>query len=146
MLAAKFQLLGVATIACRLLCCREGSYGNGLVRRKGKVVRARPTYCWRCREIALTPAVLVQRAGYRNVAKGLRRLADLCNGELAQAKFLLDALPNALEVPDDIVAAAVRLTRQQLDAEQRRRNDAADRAWRQAFRPHAIILTERTTP
>ena len=51
----------------------------------------------------------------------------------------MDKLPAALEVPVDVIKRAVEDT-------QRYIREAEEAAWRAAFRPHAIILTERERP
>ena len=40
----------------------------------------------RFQDLALTPAKLVRRAGYRNIDKGLRRLEALMTGDLRLTK------------------------------------------------------------
>ena len=93
----------------------------------------------RCDELSLRPSELVRRCGYKNVSKGLRRLEDICRGHFAGSDALIHALPVALDVPADVVKRAVEETQRQL-------RDAAEAAWRAAFKPHAIILTERKIP
>ncbi|MEW5965266.1 MAG: hypothetical protein AB1749_17105 [Pseudomonadota bacterium] len=93
----------------------------------------------RRRELGLTPADLIRNCGYRNVAKGLRRLAQLRSGDLAAAAGLIERLPAALDLAlQDLDDAVARTRRQQ--------SEAADAAWRATFAPHAIILTERSVP
>jgi hypothetical protein len=89
--------------------------------------------------LGLTRQDVVRRAGYRNVSKGLRRLDELLAGEWRKARGLIDRLPAALEVPAETVNEAVSETDRQMRA-------AEDAAWRAAFKPHAIILTEHTRP
>ena len=48
-------------------------------------------------------------------------------------------LPAALEVPVDVIKRAVEESRKYL-------RESEEAAWRAAFRPHAIILTERQRP
>ena len=60
-------------------------------------------------------------------------------GELRTARGLVDRLPASLEVPAEVVTEAVAETARQMRA-------AEDAAWRAAFKPHAIILTEHTRP
>jgi hypothetical protein len=93
----------------------------------------------RCRELGLTRADLIRNCGYSNVAKGLRRLEQLRSGDLSTTAGLAERLPDALGVPDNAVTAAIERTRKQLC-------DAEDAAWRAAFKPHAVILTERSVP
>lgn len=80
-----------------------------------------------------------KRDGYRNLAKGRRRLEQVCAGCFEHAEGLLRALPDALELDAAMVEAAIAET---LDQQRR----ARDAAWRAAFVPHAIILTEKAIP
>ena len=57
----------------------------------------------------------------------------------ARGAGLIDMLPAALEVPVDMINHAVEESRQYL-------RESEEAAWRAAFRPHAIILTERQRP
>ncbi len=82
---------------------------------------------------------IVQRAGYRNLAKGCRRLDELLTGDVHAARGLIDRLPTALDVPAEAVHEAVAETaRQQREAE--------DAAYRAAFKPRGFIITEHTVP
>lgn len=93
----------------------------------------------RLADLDLSCVMLVERCGYRNIGKGLRRLKALRAGDVAQAGHLATALPKALEVPAEEVREAIERTTAQLSA-------AREKAWREAFAPHAIILTERERP
>jgi hypothetical protein len=93
----------------------------------------------RCHELGLRPVEVVRRCGYKNVTKGLRRLEDICRGCFAGTDILIRGLPVALEVPADVVQQAVEQTKRQIF-------EASEAAWRAAFRPHAIIMTERQCP
>jgi hypothetical protein len=100
----------------------------------------------RCRELGLDPGEFVRRCGYRNVSKGMRRLEQLCAGDLQKGQSLLRALPVALEISLDVVNRAIAETRQQVDDANARAAAEKEAAWRAAFRPHAIILTQRKRP
>ena len=91
----------------------------------------------RCEELGLRPAELVRRCGYQNVSKGLRRLEQLCAGNFTRSVGLVRTLPAALEVPVEVVKEAIETTERYL-------HESAEAAWRAAFRPHAIIITERS--
>ena len=69
----------------------------------------------RCRELELGQGELVRRCGYRNVLKGMRRLAQLCARDVHKGQTLLRLLPIALELSPDVVDRAVAETRQQVD-------------------------------
>ncbi len=93
----------------------------------------------RSRDLGLSRQDIVQRAGYRNLAKGCRRLDELLTGDVHAARGLIDRLPAALDVPAATVTEAIAETTQQ-------QREAEDAAYRAAFRPHAIILTEHRIP
>ena len=93
----------------------------------------------RCEELGLKPAELVRRCGYQNVSKGLRRVEQLRAGDFARTSGLVRTLPAALEVSADVLDEAI-------EATQRYLRECAEAAWRAAFRPHAILITERTRP
>jgi hypothetical protein len=93
----------------------------------------------RCKELDLRPVELIRRCGYQNIAKGLRRLQSLSQGDFAGTEGLICGLPVALEVRADVVQQAVEQTKRQIF-------EASEAAWRAAFRPHAIIMTERQCP
>lgn len=100
-----------------------------------------------CRErLGVSRAELIRRAGYSTVSKGLRRLDELENGELASARGLVERLPLALGVGPDRVRDAVAATKRQLEEEARREEERDEAAWRAAFRPHAVVTTERRVP
>ena len=89
--------------------------------------------------LGLSTSDLVRRLGYRNIPKGLRRLEQVCTGDLKGRDDLIRALPDALEVDRDVVEVAIRETEERL-------REVHQQAWRASFFPHAIILTERTIP
>jgi hypothetical protein len=93
----------------------------------------------RCQKLGLSPAELVRRCGYKNVSKGLRRLEQLRKGNFKSSVGLVRRLPAALELPVEVVKEAIEKSERYL-------RDSAEAAWRAAFRPHAIIITERTRP
>jgi hypothetical protein len=77
--------------------------------------------------------------GYVNLSKGHRRLDELLAGDLHCSRGLIERLPAVLDVPTEVVAEAVAETKR-LQAE------AREAAWRAAFVPHAIALTEKERP
>ena len=93
----------------------------------------------RCEELGLRPVELVGRCGYRNTNKGLRRLEQLCQGDFSSSATLIRTLPSALDVPAEALTKAVEDTQRQI-------HEAEENAWRAAFVPHAVILTERQRP
>jgi hypothetical protein len=93
----------------------------------------------RCNELDIGPVELVRRCGYKNLAKGLRRLEVLRLGEMKSTRGLISGLPHALDLPAEVVQKAVEDTTRQL-------HEAHEAAWRASFKPHAIIITERQIP
>jgi hypothetical protein len=87
----------------------------------------------------LRPVELIRRCAYRNISKGLRRLESLSHGHFDGTEGLIRGLPAGLDVPADVVREAVEQTKRQIF-------EAREAAWRAAFRPHAIIMTERERP
>ncbi|WP_336489980.1 hypothetical protein [Methylobacterium nigriterrae] len=109
----------------------------------------------RMRELALTNEVLGRRLGYSNPAKAAGRVYALCNGLpfSAKSRFALWRLPEALELPADVVVQAIAKTERlfaewerEAEEQRRRAREAEDTAWRASFCPHAVIQTEYTVP
>ena len=65
-----------------------------------------------CAALRLRRSDLVRRAGFKNVAKGLRRLDELCTGELKRTATLISGLPAALELPPEVVDDALTQTKE----------------------------------
>src|SRR5579871_1977357 len=97
------------------------------------------------RELGISNGELVRRLGYSNAGKGARRLEALRHGDLSN-KFLLDALPAALDLPANVLNRAIRATSDQLAEEKRLRVEEEERRYRAAFRPHALWMTENEVP
>jgi hypothetical protein len=93
----------------------------------------------RCNDLGLNHKKLIRRCGYKNISKGLRRLEQLFAGDFKRGAGLIAMLPAALEVPVDVIKQVVAETQRYL-------RESEEAAWRAAFRPHAIILTERQRP
>jgi len=93
----------------------------------------------RCRELGIRPVELIERCGYGNISKGLRRLDDLYRGEFAKAAGLISRLPRALNVPNKLVKEVV-------DEAQKRALLKQEAEWHRNFKPHAVIVTERSLP
>jgi hypothetical protein len=100
----------------------------------------------RLRVLDLPPGHFLRRAGYKNIAKGLRRLDELLAGELVKTRDLIRALRAALDVPPEVVEHAIEETRRRTTEARQAAEQARQTVWRAAFRPHAIILTERIVP
>ncbi len=101
----------------------------------------------RLKALGIRRSELARRCGFKNLAKGMRRLDAVCKGDIdsPSSRMILTALPTALDVEEGIVQAAVRETAETL--EQMDRTAAADResAWRASFQPHGYLCgsTER---
>jgi hypothetical protein len=100
----------------------------------------------RCRALGLSRVDVVQRAGFRNIPKGLRRLDELCFGELYTTRSLIKGLPTALEVAPEVVADAVQKTKQQVDDNNRKFEEEQDAKWRATFKACAWLLGTYTKP
>ena len=100
----------------------------------------------RMTELGLSRGEFAKRLGYKNVAKGIRRIDALCEGDIDGTKQFLDVLPQALETSADTVKRALDQTVRELELAEKQEAEARDKIWRENFRPHAIILTERTVP
>lgn len=84
---------------------------------------------------------VVQRCGYTNVPKGMRRLDAIWDGELRgkASANILTHLANALELDDDAVQAAITLAQDQLDS-------TREKAERAVFEPSAYLQGTETIP
>jgi len=100
----------------------------------------------RCQALGLSRSDLVRRAGFKNVAKGLRRLDELCAGEMKLTVSLIVGLPAALELPTGAITDTMRQTVQQLDEVARIAEEKREAVWRATFRPCAYLLGTETRP
>jgi hypothetical protein len=104
------------------------------------LVRSRMT------ELGLSRGEFVKRLGYKNIAKGIRRIDVLCDGDIGGTKQFLDVLPQALETSAETVKRALDQTVRELELAEKQEAEARDKICRENFRPHVIILTERSVP
>ena len=100
----------------------------------------------RMTELGLSRGEFAKRLGYKNLAKGIRRIDALCEGDLEGTKQFLDALPQALETSAETVKRALDQTVREIELAEKQGAEARDKIWRENFRPHANILTEQTVP
>jgi hypothetical protein len=100
----------------------------------------------RMTELSLSRGEFVKRLGYKNFAKGIRRIDALREGDLEGTKHFSDVLPQALETSAETVKIALDETVRELELAAKEEAEARDKIWRENFLPHAIILTERTVP
>jgi len=97
-------------------------------------------------ELGLSRGELAMRLGYKNLAKGIRRIDALRDGDLEGTKQFSDVLPQALEISAETVERALDQTVRELELAEKQETEERDKIWRENFRPHAIILTERSVP
>ena len=93
----------------------------------------------RMQELGIGRAELARRMGYANIAKGCRRIDQICGGHLDMAGNLRIALSAGLKVEVEVIDKAIEVTRAQQIA-------AEDKAYRESFKPHAVILTKQQVP
>ena len=80
------------------------------------------------RWLGLRRATLAARLGYTtNISKGMRRIDEVCRGDIAHLGPLLAKLPRALNLPEHLVTAAVEETPKQV--KQRRPRHVYPRVW-----------------
>ena len=98
----------------------------------------------RLKGLGIRPGTLARRCGYKNLAKGIRRIEAMSCGDLdaPSTRMMLKALPVALEVDEGVVEAAVHETVTAI--EHSARTAAAERD--AAFKPHAYLVGSETRP
>jgi hypothetical protein len=91
---------------------------------------------------------LVRRCGFRNISKGLRRIENVCNGDLASpgAKGVIVALPAALELEASEVEKAVRETANIIARARAEEEAKREVAWRASFKPSAYLVGTQSRP
>jgi hypothetical protein len=94
----------------------------------------------------LSRGEFAKRLGYKNIAKGIRRIDAMFEGDIKGTKQFMDVLPQALETSAEIVTLALDQTVREIELAEQKEAEARDKIWRENFCPHAIILTERTVP
>jgi hypothetical protein len=97
-------------------------------------------------ELGLSRGEFAKRLGYKNLAKGIRRIDVFCEGGIEGTKQFLDVLPQALETSAETVKRALDQTVRELELAEKQEAETRDKIWRENFCPHAIILTERSVP
>ena len=110
----------------------------------------------RMAELGLDAEALGFRLGYRNPAKAAGRVLALLDGNVplsSKSRRAAECLPEALDLPCEAVVDAVERTdaffaerAREAEDERRREAERAEAEWRAAFRPHAVLHTERTMP
>lgn len=90
----------------------------------------------RALEVGITYAQIIRRAGYVNESKGLRRLKSLFDSNFDSTRQLIERLPEALDLPKEVIESAIAKSIRDLEA-------LEDREWRTGFKPNLLILTEQ---
>jgi hypothetical protein len=100
------------------------------------------------KQIGLGRGGLALRCGFKNVAKGLRRIDVLCDGDInsKRATMVIDALPAALEIDKSKVDAALQETAKLIEEAEQRAVSAREAAWRASFVPCGYLLGTNTRP
>src|SRR5947209_3834799 len=98
----------------------------------------------RLTDLDLRPVDMYNRLGLKNIAKAQRRLAAIYAGDFEKTADLISKLHLALDLEE--IEVAIEYSRRMIAESHRQAAARRDIAWRIAFRPHAVILTERTTP
>ncbi len=89
----------------------------------------------RLAELGISRSQLAGRVGYNRIAKGLRKLDALMEGDTRNNRWISDRLPAAQELPEQTIEAALDETTALL-------RKTADDLWRSTFKPNCLILTE----
>ena len=102
----------------------------------------------RLERLGIRRSELARQCGFNNVAKGIRRIDAICQGDMESpgAKMVLDALPTALEVDKESVEAAICATAAIIAEAERRAEVEREAAWRASFVPHAYLHGSQNRP
>ena len=100
------------------------------------------------KRLGLRRSELARRCGFKNLAKGLRRIDGICHGDLESpgAKMVIDALPAALEVDKNVVEEAIAATAEMIAEANRLAEAKREAAWRESFKPHAYLVGTTNSP
>jgi len=66
-------------------------------------------------ELGLSRGEFAKRLGYKNIAKGIRRIEGLCEGDIDGTEQFWDVLPQALETSADTVKRALDQTVREIE-------------------------------
>jgi hypothetical protein len=97
-------------------------------------------------ELGLSRGEFAKRLGYKNIAKGIRRIDGLCEGDVEGTKQFLDVLPRALEISAETVKHALDQTLRELELAEKQEAETRDKIWRTVPSPifvAAIIGVEK---
>ena len=87
----------------------------------------------RMTELDLSRGEFAKRLGYKNVAKGIRRIDALCDGNIDGTKQFLDALPQALETSAETVKRALDQTVRELELAEKQEAEARTKSGGRIF-------------
>lgn len=99
----------------------------------------------RAMALGLSRTELVRRLGYENLGKGHRALTDLLIAGTT-APLITKNLAAGLEIEQDLLDEVLLVTTRQQHDEARARFLAEEREYRDSFRPHLRVETERRIP
>jgi hypothetical protein len=88
----------------------------------------------RCKDLSISHREVIVRSGITNIAKGLRRLQQVFDGDFISSRGLIDRLPPALDLPKSVIEDAINASKQQI-------TDEMEASWRSNFVPHALAIT-----
>jgi hypothetical protein len=90
----------------------------------------------RMAELGLSRGEFAKRLGYKNLAKGIRRIDAMCKGDVEGTKQFLVTLPQALETSAETVKRALDQTFREIELAEKQEAEARDKIWRENFCPH----------
>ena len=88
----------------------------------------------RMTELCLSRGEFAKLLGYKNIAKGIRRIDALCEGDIEGTKQFLNVLPQALETSAETVKRVLDQTVRELELAEKQEAEARDKIWRENFR------------
>lgn len=109
----------------------------------------------RLEQLGISKGELILRCGYKNVAKGLRRLDAIWGGDLdsSTSRAILETLPTALEIDERVIQTAINESAARLEISRRKKAAlqdaivaAQDEERRASFMPDAYLLGTETRP
>jgi len=99
------------------------------------------------KELGIRRLELARRCGFANENKGLRRIEAMrTNLDSRSARMILEKLPMALQLAQDVIDAAVRETADSLDLCNGRAAAQRRAALCESFKPHAYLCGTETKP
>ena len=93
----------------------------------------------RCRDLRLSQAEFVSRVGCQNIQKGIRLLQQLFDGDHTRTEALVGAISVSLELPDDVVNRAAKVTQQLFEDHKRRLFELEKATWHAEKRACSIV-------